>query len=86
MKVTEGTSDDKGVDRAGQQPSSAEMPRWAWIILIVLCAFIVGGGASLLAHANRASVPGSILTGGGAFAGTVALLLALVIFARGERR
>jgi hypothetical protein len=61
-------------------------PRWAWALLIVLAAFIVGIGAALLDHASGASLPASILKGGAAFAGAVALLLAVVVFVLGGRR
>ncbi|MFD0522439.1 hypothetical protein [Paractinoplanes durhamensis] len=46
-------------------------------MLILLAAGIVSGVAGLLSHAAGNNVPGSILTGGGAFAGTVGVLLAI---------
>ncbi|GAB1693318.1 hypothetical protein [Krasilnikovia sp. M28-CT-15] len=62
----------------------AGTPRWVWILIFALSAIIVGGTAGLLAHSGGASVPGSILTGGGAFAGTLGLLLATAHFAAGK--
>lgn len=58
-------------------------PRWVWMLLILLAACLVGGVAGLLAHAAGSNVPGAILTGGGAFAGTVALLLGIAHFVGG---
>lgn len=60
-------------------------PRWVWLLLILLTAALIAAVAGLLAHAGGASVPNAILTGGGAFAGTVALLLALAHFLGGAR-
>jgi heme A synthase len=59
-------------------------PRSVWIALILMAAVIVGAGAGLLAYAGGANVPMAVLTGGGAFAGTVLLLLALLSFASGK--
>ena len=58
-----------------------EVPRWTWIILIILLAAITGGVAGLLSHAAGSNVPSAILTGGGAFAGTVGLLLSMAHYA-----
>ncbi|WP_433789216.1 hypothetical protein [Actinoplanes sp. CA-252034] len=52
-----------------------------WVALILLAACIIGGIAGLLAHAGGSNVPASILTGGGAFAGAVGLLLAIAHYA-----
>ena len=58
-----------------------EVPRWTWILLIILFAAIIGGVAGLLSHAAGSNVPSAILTGGGAFAGTVGLSLAIAHYA-----
>jgi hypothetical protein len=55
-----------------------------WIALILIAAVIVGAAAGLLAFAGGANVPTAVLTGGGAFAGTVLLLLALLNFGSGK--
>lgn len=51
---------------------------------MLLTAALVAVIAGLLAHAGGASIPNAILTGGGAFAGTVILLLALAHFLGGR--
>jgi hypothetical protein len=48
---------------------------------MLLCAGIIGGIAGLLSHAAGNNVPSAILTGGGAFAGTVVVLLAIAHYA-----
>lgn len=56
------------------------------ITLIGLTSVNVGLGASLLAWADGRSVPAAILYGGGAFAGTAALLVAVAHYLeRGPR-
>ncbi|WP_212990049.1 hypothetical protein [Actinoplanes auranticolor] len=60
------------------------MPRWVWVVLMLLTAGIIGGVAGLLSHAAGNNIPAAILTGGGAFAGTVALLLAIAHYAGAE--
>lgn len=72
--------------RAADGARAAPVPRWAWVLLTVSGGLNVGGAAGVLVHADGASIPSSILTGGAAFAGTVALLLALIGFAGAERR
>ncbi len=98
MKVTEGAAHHQDEGSAGQAPYPARgtsdhapagwsgTPRVVWIVLIVLTAVIVGGIAGLLAHADGTSVPGAVLIGGGSFAGTVLLLLAIANFVDGHRR
>jgi hypothetical protein len=49
--------------------------------MMLLAAGIVSGIAGLLSHASGSNVPASILTGGGAFAGTLGLLLAIAHYA-----
>ncbi len=63
----------------------AGIPRIGWILVFSLTAIIFGGTAGLLAHAGGALVPGAILTGGAAFAGTLGLLLAVAHYAGGDR-
>jgi ABC-type transport system involved in multi-copper enzyme maturation permease subunit len=65
-------------------PNRPEVPRWVWVLFIVLIAVIISGLAGLLSFAAGNNVPAAILTGGGAFAGTVALLLAIAHFASAE--
>ena len=65
-------------------PSPPSTPRWVWVIVMLLTAGIAGGISSLLSHAAGNNVPAAILTGGGAFAGTVGLLLAIAHFACGK--
>jgi hypothetical protein len=65
-------------------PNPTSASRTTWILVFTLAAIIVGGIAGLLSHANGVSVPGAILTGGSAFAGTFGLLLAVAYYARGS--
>jgi hypothetical protein len=48
---------------------------------MLLTAGIIGGVVCLLSHAAGNNIPAAILTGGGAFAGTVGLLLAIAHYA-----
>lgn len=66
--------------------STPAAPRWMWLLLMVLTAALVAMTAGLLAHAGDADIPNAILTGGAAFAGTVALLLGLAHFLGEARR
>jgi hypothetical protein len=52
------------------------------VLVIVLTAVIVGGAAGLLSWADDADIPHAILTAGGGFAGTTALLLGMAHYAR----
>ncbi|MEU4238702.1 hypothetical protein [Actinoplanes sp. NPDC026619] len=54
------------------------------MLLILLAAGAISGVAGFLSHAAGNNVPAAILTGGGAFAGTVGLLLAIAHYA-GEK-
>jgi len=60
--------------------------RAVWIAIILITATLIAAVAGLLAHAGGAKIPTAVLTSGGAFAGTVALLLTLVRYATGDRR
>jgi hypothetical protein len=51
---------------------------------MVLTAALISGVAGLLSHAAGNNIPAAILTGGGAFAGTVGLLLAIAHYASAE--
>jgi hypothetical protein len=62
-------------------PNRPGVPRWRWVLMMLLAAGIVSGIAGLLSHASGSNVPASILTGGGAFAGTLGLLLAIAHYA-----
>jgi predicted branched-subunit amino acid permease len=59
------------------QPRQAAPSQRRKLLLVLLVACIVGIAAGLLAHAAGDKVPSAVLTGGGAFAGTVGLLLAI---------
>jgi hypothetical protein len=82
------------IDRATQKPplptepptvpNRPEVPRWARVLLMLLAAIIVGGISGLLSHAAGNNIPAAILSGGGAFAGTVGLLLAMAHYASAE--
>ena len=52
-----------------------------WIAITFLTAALVAVGATLLARAGGSNLPKATLVGGGAFAGTVSLFLAVLIFA-----
>jgi hypothetical protein len=64
---------------------AASTPRAVWIAIMLLTATLVAVAAGFLAYAGGARIPTAVLTGGGAFAGTVALLLALLTYATGGR-
>jgi hypothetical protein len=49
---------------------------------MVLAAGIVSGLAGLLSHAAGSNLPGAVLTGGAAFAGTIGLLLGVAHWAK----
>jgi hypothetical protein len=51
------------------------------ITLLLAVATAVSGVAGVLSHAAGNNVPGAILTGGGAFAGALGLLLAVAHYA-----
>jgi hypothetical protein len=55
------------------------------VVLMVATACIIGGVAGLLSHAAGNNVPAAILTSGGAFAGTIGLLLAIAHYASSDR-
>ena len=63
---------------------SSRSPRQVQVLLILLVAAIVSGVAGLLSHAAGNNVPAAVLTGGGAFAGTACLLLAIAHYAGAE--
>jgi hypothetical protein len=56
-----------------------------WVMLMLLVACIVSGIAGLLSHAAGNNAPAAILTGGGAFAGALALLLAIAHYASSKQ-
>jgi hypothetical protein len=65
-------------------PAPTGIPRWVWLLLMLLAAALVAVITGLLAHAGAAGVPDAILTAGGAFAGTIALQLAIAYFLSGR--
>jgi hypothetical protein len=63
----------------------ASSTRPLWLGLFLLTAVVIGAAAGLLAYAGGTNLPTAILTGGGAFAGTTGLLLALAHYLVGGR-
>lgn len=69
--------------KSGKTPTvSPPASRLAWLLVMILTAGIVSGLAGLLAHSGGSNLPGSVLTGGAAFAGTIGLLLGVAHWAR----
>ncbi|MFF0256924.1 hypothetical protein ACFYPW_31065 [Micromonospora zamorensis] len=58
--------------------------RGLWLAIATLTAGIVAGTAGLLAWAGGMNAPTAILTGGGAFASALLLILTAVRFTAGE--
>jgi hypothetical protein len=54
--------------------------RALWLAITIIAATLVGALAALLSWASGGSVPGALLVGGGAFAGTVLLVLTAIKF------
>jgi hypothetical protein len=71
-------TDKSGNSTTVSPPSS----RLAWLLVMVLTAGIVSGLAGLLSRAAGSNLPGAVLTGGTAFAGTVGLLLGVAHWAK----
>lgn len=71
-------------DAAKKNPMPSATPRWVWVLVMLLTAALVAVIAGLLAFAGGATVPAAILTGGGAFASTIAVLLGLAHFLKGH--
>ena len=65
-------------------PQPQTSPRWTRVLLMMLVATVVSGGAGVLAHAAGNNVPASVLTAGGAFAAALGLLLAIAHYAGTE--
>jgi len=61
-------------------PPTGGVPRWVWVLVMMMFSALVAVIASLLDHADGESVPHAIIFGGAAFAGTVLLLLGLAHF------
>ncbi|MEU4411541.1 hypothetical protein AB0F88_44170 [Streptosporangium sp. NPDC023963] len=57
---------------AASEPSGHFVTRRGAILLLI--AMLVGTGAGVLAWLAAGSIPGAVLVGGGAFAGTIPLL------------
>ncbi len=55
--------------------------RGLWLTIAVLIGALVGVTAGLLAWAGGMNAPSAVLAGGGAFGGTVLLVLAVLRFA-----
>ncbi|MEU8048095.1 hypothetical protein AB0B71_28610 [Micromonospora echinofusca] len=58
--------------------------RGLWLAIATLTAALVGATAGLLAWAGGLNPPTAVLTGGGAFAGTVLLVLTVIRFTTGQ--
>jgi len=71
-------------DAVKKSPAPSGTPRWVWVLVMLLTAALVAVIAGLLAFAGGAVVPTAVLTGGGAFAGTIAVLLGLAHFLNGH--
>lgn len=70
-------------EKSGKTPTvSPPSTRWAWLLVMVLTAGIVSGLAGLLSRAAGSNLPGAVLTGGAAFAGTIGLLLGVAHWAK----
>lgn len=67
----------------GHQPLSSSTIRGLWLAITVLIAILVGASGGLLAWAGGMNPPTAILTGGGAFTGTVLLVLTMLRFVTG---
>jgi hypothetical protein len=67
----------KNASRLPAEQSSPAARRKPALALLLLAATLVSGVAGVLSHAAGNNVAGAILTGGGAFAGTLGLLLAV---------
>lgn len=65
-------------------PSIDPAVRGLGLAIATLTAALVGATAGLLAWAGGLNPPTAILTGGGAFAGTLLLVLAAVRFTTGQ--
>jgi hypothetical protein len=64
-------------------PLSSSTVRGLWLAITVLTAILVGASGGLLAWAGGMNPPTAILTGGGAFTGTVLLVLTMLRFVTG---
>lgn len=71
-------------DHGKAAPLTNPTVRGLWLAIATLTAVIVGTAAGLLAWAGGLNPPTAILTGGGAFAGTVLLILTAMRFTVGE--
>ncbi len=58
--------------------------RTLWATVMALIAVFTGAGGALLASGAGAPVPTAVLTGGGAFGGTLLLLLAVAHYLEGR--
>jgi predicted branched-subunit amino acid permease len=67
-----------------RNPDRTAERRAMWTAIILISSVIVALIAGLFARAAGVSLPGAVLTGGSAFAGSVAVTLALWHFATGR--
>lgn len=61
-------------------PTTAETSRTVWAAIIMIVAVLIGATAGLLSAAAGMRVPLAVVAGGGAFGGTIGLLLSLATF------
>jgi hypothetical protein len=78
--MTDDVSQSQSSRAAHRPPSRRQRMR---VLLVLATAGIVSAVAGWLSHEAGGNLPAAVLTGGGAFAGTVGLLLALVRHAEG---
>lgn len=68
---------------ASPEPSP-QAPRSVWLALILLASTFVGAASGVLSYLGGTNVSLAVLTGGGAFGGTVLLFLTLYRYMTGE--
>jgi hypothetical protein len=67
-----------------QPPLNDPAVRGLWLAITTLAAVIVGAAGGLLGWAGGMNPPTAILTGGGAFAGTILIILTVLRFNAGS--
>ena len=72
---------ERYVQKKGTDPMSSQI-RAMWLTIIILAAVLVGVATVVLARLDGRSLPASVMLGGTAFGGTIALELGVFAFAR----
>ncbi len=67
--------------RKGAKLTNIPTARGLWLAITVLTAALIGAVGGLLAWSGGMNPPTAILTGGGAFTGTVLLIITMLRFA-----